>query len=484
MRIRTNFIYSSILTCSNYLSQIITYPYISRILGVERIGICNFVTSYIHYVLLFSTMGISIMGIREVAKCRDNHLELEQCFSSLFILNAISTGVTLFFYFLILFHVQSLSLYRNLLYIGSLQILFNLFMVEWFFKGLEEFKYITYRNLIIRFLYVLCIFLFVRKSSDYLIYFGLLISTIVLNGIINWQYRKRFVHLKWRNIAIKKYLRPFFILGIYILLTSMYTSFNVLYLGFIGGDIEVGYYTTASKIYMVLLGLFSAFTGVMMPRISNLVSKGDYNSIHYLCCQSFNLLFACAVPLIYFCSVFAPQLISLLSGSGYEGAILPMRIIMPLILLIGMEQILIVQLLTPLKQDKVVFINSIVGAIVAIIANLILVHTYFSVGSACVWVLSEFAVFCTAVYFVNKIPQLRRIIPWGALLKNVLWMLPILCLYLFAQYMGYNSFLYLICLAILTISYVMLIQTRIMRNKLFMNLMRTVINKSVVYRNK
>ena len=470
MRIRTNVLYSSVLTCSNYIFQIITYPYVSRVLGVEYIGICNFVISFVHYVVLFSTMGISIIGIREVARCRNNRLALERCFSSLFLLHAISTGIVLLLYLLAVYNIPALKPYQQLLCVGTFQILFNLFLIEWFFKGIEDFKYITYRNLAVRFLYVLLVFLFVKESNDYLVYFSLIVGMIVLNGIINWKYRVKFVSLTWDDLSLTKYLSSFLILGVYLLLTSMYTSFNVLYLGFVGGDIEVGYYTTASKIYTVLLGLFTAFTGVMMPRMSNLVAKGDYESIRYLSKKSFNLLFACAVPLIFFCIVFSSQLIAILSGSGYEGAILPMRIIMPLVLLIGMEQILIIQLLAPLKQDRAIFINSVLGAIVAIVSNICIVPTYLSVGSAWVWILSEFTVFCSAVYFVNKVPQLKGIIPWNALIKNILWMLPMLGIYCLAQYWSYNSILYLCCWVILTGCYVLIIQVWVLKNRDFIGM--------------
>lgn len=469
MRIRTNVLYSSILTCSNYLFQLITYPYVSRVLGVERIGICNFSVSLIHYVLLFSTMGISILGIREVARCRDDRRELDCCFSGLFYLHAAATGVVLLLYVGAIYIVPALYPYRDLLHIGTLQILFNLFLVEWFFKGIEDFKYITYRNIAVRFLYVLAVFLFVRSPEDYPVYFGLIVGTIVLNGVVNWRYRMKFVRLVWRGVSLKRYLSPFFVLGIYLLLTSMYTSFNVLYLGFAGGDTEVGYYTTASKMYTVLLGLFTAFTGVMMPRMSNLVARGDYAAVRRLSRQSFNLLFACAVPLVFYCEVFAPQLIGLLSGQGYEGAVMPMRIIMPLVLVIGMEQILIVQLLTPLKQDRAVFVNSVFGAAVAVLTNVLLVHHYLSVGSSWVWVLSELSVLGSALYFINRQPQLGGIIPWVGLIKNVLWMLPLPVIYLLAQTWGCNSLLWLAVCAILTAGYVLLIQIRVMRNELFVN---------------
>jgi O-antigen/teichoic acid export membrane protein len=100
--------------------------------------------------------------------------------------------------------------------------------------------------------------------------------------------------------------------------------------------------------------------------------------------------------------LFAPEIIKIMSGAGYEGAILPLRIVAPLVLIIGLEQILIVQSLMPMGKDKAVLINSIIGAVVGIIANIVLVPHLESVGSAIVWCVSEIAVMCSAIYFLRK----------------------------------------------------------------------------------
>lgn len=93
--IRVNFLYSAILTVSNYFFPFITYPYVSRVLGVEKIGICNFVDGIIHYFILFSMLGIVSVGIREIAKNRNDTQKINRAFSTLFLLNTISTTIVL-----------------------------------------------------------------------------------------------------------------------------------------------------------------------------------------------------------------------------------------------------------------------------------------------------------------------------------------------------------------------------------------------------
>lgn len=402
MGIKKNFAYSSLLTVSSFLFPMLTYPYVSRVLGVTNIGICNFIDSIINYFILFSSMGINVVGIREIAKAKGDVLRLSKVFSALWILMASMTLLMLLCLLTVSIFVPQLNEYASLIMIGACKLIANLFLIEWFYRGIEEFKYITYRSLLVKVIYVACVFLFIHHPADYSIYYILSVLLIVLNAFFNIFYSRKFIRFIWDKNVLDEYKRSFFILGIYAMLTSMYTSFNVTFLGFVTNVTEVGYYTTATKLHGIILAFFTAFTGVMLPRMSALVAENRMDEVKRLINKSFDLLFMISIPLIVFSIYFAPEIIYLISGNGYEGAITPMRMVMPLVLIIGMEQILIVQLLMPLKKDRSILINSIIGACVGMVANVLLVPTWAAKGSAIVWVLAEVAVLLSASYFLRK----------------------------------------------------------------------------------
>jgi O-antigen/teichoic acid export membrane protein len=422
MKIKTNFIYSSILTVSNFLFPLLTFPYISRVLGVNNVGIYNWVGGITQYFIIFSMMGIGIVGIREVAKHKGDSVGLSKTFSSLLTLTFIMTIISLVILFSLMTFVPKISEYKEMFYIGAANIVINLFLVEWFFKGIENFKFITLRSILVKFIYVISVFVFVRHREDYITYYILTVSAVVLNALFNWIYSWKFVRFSFKNINLKLYIKPFLILGVYLLFNSMYTTFNVAYLGFVGGNKEVGYYTTATKLYGILLAFFSAFTGVMLPRISALVADKDFKEVNRLIGRSFDILYTFCFPIIIYFVLFAPQVISIIAGKGYEGSILPMRIVMPLMLIIGTEEILIIQLLMPMNKDKAIFINSVIGAAVGICFALILVKNYQSVGSSIVWVLSELSILISAGYFVKKYIGLN--IPYKMVLLKFLHSIP------------------------------------------------------------
>ena len=474
MNIKKNFAFSSIITVSNYIFPFITYPYVSRVLGVTNIGICNYVDSIINYFILISMMGIGIVGIREIARANQNEQAIKETFTKLALINGTTTFIALIILLVCIETIPNLYEYKDLLYIGVIKLIANFLLIDWLYKGLEDFKYITKVTIFTKVIYVILVFLLIKNKNDYNTYYIILITTTSINAILNCLYAKKFIIInknifKKLNILIK----PFLILGLYTLLTSMYTSFNVAYLGLTCTPTEVGYYTTATKLYTIILAIFSAFTGVMLPRMSSLVSENKIEEFKHLINKSVNILIAVAFPTIIISTIFAPEIIEIISGNGYEGAITPTRIIMPLIFIIGYEQILIIQILMPLKKDKAIFINSIIGACIGIILNITLVENLQSIGSSIVWLLSEFCVLISAQYFANKYINIK--FPIKKIITNIIIYIPaiLLCLY-FSHFKTTNSILILLIASIFILAYFLFIQIRIEKNEFIINTINTL----------
>lgn len=434
--VKKNFVYSTILTISGYLFPLITYPYVTRVLGVDKIGTCNFVDSIIHYGILFSMLGIGTVAIREIAQAKNDKDKLSKAFSSLLTLNLITSVVATVVILVMAFFIPKFFEYQKLFVIGASKILFNALLVEWLYKGLEEFKYITIRSLLIKVLYVVAVFVFVKCEDDYVKYFAINVAMVVVNAVINIIYSRHYLRFSFRQLDFKSYLKPFVILGFYNILTSMYTSFNVTYLGLVTDTTEVGYYTTAVKLYTLVLAVFTAFTGVMMPRQSALLGEGKVDEFLRMTNKSIDLLLACIMPLIVFVLCYADDIILLLAGKGYEGAILPLRIIVPLLLVIGYEQVIVIQMLMPLKKDKAILINSIAGAVVGVLLNVLLVPYLKSVGSAIVWIASELAVMVSAQYFIIKYMSYH--FPWKKFLNRIVMALPIIVVCVLLRLLNVN----------------------------------------------
>lgn len=472
--IKKNFFYSSILTSANYIFPFLTYPYVSRVLGVTNIGICNFIDSIINYFILFSMMGIGVIGVREIARCKDVQ-ERSKVFSGLLALNTISTTIMLVILIVAIYVVPKLCEYKELMYIGALKLVCNYLLVEWLYKGLEDFKFITIRTILIKVAYVISVFVFIRNADDYPVYYLLLTLMVVANAIINILYARKFVTFTLKGLTIHPFIKSFLILGGYMLLTSMYTSFNVTYLGFVSGETEVGYYTTATKLYSILLALYTAFTSVLMPRMSALVTNGEWEKFRVLLKKSIHILLALSMPLIIFAVIMSPQIIELISGKGYEGAIIPMRITMPLMLVIGFEQILIIQTLMPLKEDKIILRNSVLGALIGISMNILLVKELQSIGSAWVWVISELTILISAQWFLSKKYDMH--FPFRLVCARILQNFPLAVLLFMFSKIPWHSFVLLVVTLGITFVYSFILQFYIIKDEMFLVQYRKVAEK-------
>ncbi|MBE6201595.1 MAG: flippase [Rikenellaceae bacterium] len=478
MNVKTNILFSGILTLTTYIFPLITFPYISRVLGVEGVGICNFVDSIIHYFTMFSMMGISTIGIREISKNKNKPIERSKVFFNLLTLNLLTTILACIILIACMLFVPKLHAYQNMLWIGVAKIICNTLLIEWLYKGVEDFRYITIRSLIIRILYVVSVFLFIKNPADYPIYFALTTGMVVANAFINMFHCRKLVSFNWKYIKIQSsHLKSFITLGAYQFLTSMYISFNVTFLGFVSNDIEVGYYTTATKLFTIILSLFTAFTSVMLPRMSSIISEGNISVFKSYLSKSQEALFVFVLPLIVICEVFAPTIINIIAGGNYEGAITPMRIISPLLLIIGIEQILIVQILTPLKQDKAILINSIIGATLSVIFNIALVPQYKSIGSSIVWVICEVAVMISAIVFVRR--KVAFDFRWKAFVGRII---TCIVLFFFAIYIKItitSDFVALLLGSIIVVFLYCCVEYVLFKNSVLVNILNTIKTKCI-----
>ena len=404
--------------------NLVTFPYVSRVLGVEGIGLVSFVDNTVNYFLLFATMGVGLLGTREIATVKEHSQTCGRVFANILGMNLAFTVVTLIIYLLCILWIPQFYQYKELFCIGTAKILFTAFLIEWFFSGIEHFRYITIRSLLVKLLYVVAVFIWVRQPEDYKLYFLMTVGVVVLNAVVNMVYARKFVQLRLMEMLKVgwKYVKQNISLGVYSLMTSMYLTFNVMFLGLFADNTQVGYYTTAFKLYTVVLGLFTAFTNVMLPRMSALLAENNKAQFQKLIDKSFSAMFTFSIPIILCSIILAPNVVYVLSGAGYEGAILPMRIIMPAALFVGVAQVLAMQILMPMRHDKVLLTASIVGASVSLIINILFVPVLQSVGTAFVLLCSEVTV--TIIYVGYVIHKHFATISLALVWKNCLVSLP------------------------------------------------------------
>lgn len=473
--IKRNYFYNTLLTLSNYVFPLIVYPYVSRVLGVSNIGICNFVDSVVHWFILFSMMGISILGNREMAAAGDDRERRNKAFSSLITLNLLTTLVAALALVGAIYTVPKLFPYRKLLWIGVLKLMSNFLCIEWYFIGTENFRYITGRSILIKTVYVVAVLLLIRQADDYPLYYLLTVLVVLANAIVNIAFARHTVSLTRQGMDLRTYVKPYLMLGVYMILTATYITVNVMYLGFVSDTVQVGYYSTASKLYSIVISFFSAFTGVMLPRMSSLLSENKEDEFRRMIGKSFDFLMTFSIPLVFLATVCAPEIVRVFAGAGYEGANFPARLIMPLIFVVGMEQIFVLQVLMPNRRDKAVFLGACGGALIGTTLTLTLVRPLLAVGSAVVWVSSELVVLVISAYFSRKEDGIP--FPWKPFFRQVLSYLPALAVTIVLYALLPSGLLRLgvvsVWMGVYTLVFVLFVQ----KNELVLNSLQSVFRR-------
>lgn len=479
--VKKNFFYNLVLTLCGYIFPLITYPYVSRILGVQNIGICNFVDSIIDYFVLFSMLGIGTFGVREIARVRKDKERRNIVFSNLVFFNIVSTFIAATILIICTFIIPAFVNYKPFLLIGVAKLLFNVFLIEWFYQGIQDFRYITIRTLIVRILYVVSVFVFIRESADVLLYFFLTAIAVVITAVINCIHARKYIRFSFRSLDVRMFIVPIITFGYYKILISMYTTFNTAFLGFTSGDVEVGYFATATKLYAIFMSVLSAFTTVMVPKVSELLHDGQKERLQWIANQTLSIVMAVSIPVIVLCQFCASDIIHIIAGPGYEGAMIPFRIVIFLLLIIGTEQILIQQfLLASTNNTRQILILSTVGAITGVSVNVLLTPKFGCVGPSIAWGVSELVVLFFGIVFVKR--TLGITVQYRRLAIDMLWSIP----YILLLYVVYSFHLELwhnvLLSVIVTIVVFSVINLWLHANKqiqeLVSSLIRIIVNKN------
>ena len=461
--VKKNLVWNILLTVSGYLFPLLTFPYITRVLGADNLGLANFAMSVVDYAILFATLGLGTIGYRYIPQCNDDTEKRNQVFSHLVSLHILISGIILILYTVCVLLVPQLYEHKTLYFIGVAKIVTNIFLVEWLFQGMQDFKFVTIRTLVIRSLYVICVFLFVRQAEDYDIYFVLSVALVLVNALVNWRYSKKYIKFKFSLRGCREYVFPVFSMGVNRILFSFYGTFNVIILGMMCGDASVGYFTVATRLYGFILSFLTAYNGVFVPFLNSLFGKGEMEEFRKYVGYSFSIISLCSIPLIAGGIILAPEIIRLLAGSGYERAILPFQIIMIQVLLVGISQILEEQILLSLKKFKEVLITTSVSTALAAVILFAFVPRYAEVASAYAVAIPHILEVILLYFFAKKSIDIQ--FPTTDFLKNLVASIPIVLICLSVKLLLVNFIWALTIAVVASVIYYFIIQYFILHNQ-------------------
>lgn len=401
--LKVNFFMNALLMMSSIIFPLITFPYVSRILGPGGIGKVSFATSLITYFNIFAQLGIPTYGIKECAKVRDDREKLTKTVQEIFIINLFTMVISYIFLFIAVLSIPKLQNEKILYLIIGPTIFLNTLGMEWLYKGLEEYTYITSRSLIFKLISLLSLFILVREKNDYILYSITTVLASSASYIMNFIHLRKYIDLRPVKIYdFRRHIKPIIILFAMSCATTIYTNLDTVMLGFIKSDLDVGYYNAAVKVKGILVNVVCSLGTVLLPRCSYYIELGMIEEFKRICKKALNFVFVLALPLMVYFMLFSKPAIFFLSGTQFSESILPMIIIMPTLLFIGLTNILGMQILLPLGKEKELLKSVVAGAIVDLIINLLLISKLASIGAAIGTVVAEFTVLIFQAYYLKE----------------------------------------------------------------------------------
>lgn len=396
-----NYIFNVILTVLNLIFPIITFPYVSRVLGAEGLGKVTFVNSIVNYFLIFAVLGIPNYGLREIARYSKDKNKVTKVFNEIFVFGALASLLVSALYYSMIFSFDAFKDDRLLYSICGLTLILNIFSIDWLYKGFEDYRYITLRSITFKIVSIMMLFILVRSKSDYVLY--ALISIIAISGanLINIIMSKKHVKFSIKNLKLRRHVTPILILLSTEVAINIYVNLDSTMLGIISGDIAVGYYTAAIKINKMVVPIVTSLGAVLLPRLSYYIKENNKEMFDKYITKSIQYILFIALPAAVGLFMLAPEIIMLFSGEEFLPAITAMRIATPTILFLGISNLTGMQILIPLGKEKLLFYAVSIAAITNVVLNLCFIPLFAQNGAALSTTIAEGVVILVQGFFIR-----------------------------------------------------------------------------------
>lgn len=403
-----NYFYNIGYEVVTLILPIITAPYISRVLGVDGIGISNYTSSFAIIFSVFGRFGIERYGSKHIAYNMDNKEKRSQCFWNIWILQVISSLLSIFAYS-IFFTAQGSSL--KLLFILQLPVVLSaLIDISWFYIGLENFKKIVVRNTLTKIISVILIFTLV-KSYDDLDKYILINSLSALIGCLTFWISifKHVNKVKFKEINIKPYIKESFIYFIPQMCVQLYTVADQIIVGALLSVTEVGYYSQSLKIPKMSLAFITSLSTVLMPKMANLYGKSDIKNIEKYLKKSLQITICIGIFGASSMAAVSNKFVPIFFGVKFN-EIVPFMMINSLIaIIIPIGLVFTNQFTIPTSKKKEYIIPIVLASIVSVTSNLIFVKMIGVIGAIITVILTEMTSTILKVGLVRKYLNLKEL---------------------------------------------------------------------------
>ncbi|VTS47383.1 flippase [Streptococcus anginosus] len=414
MKILKNYAYNFSYQLLVIILPILTTPYVTRIFSSEDLGTYGYFNSIVTYFILLATLGVANYGTKEVSANRKN---IQLTFWGIYSLQVAAAFISIILYLLLCWSVPGMQ--NPVAYILGLSLLSKGLDISWLFQGLEDFRKITIRNITVKLLGVLSIFLFVKIPNDLYLYVFLLTGFELLGQLSMWLPAKEFIGKPHFDVVhAKEHLKPVILLFLPQIAISLYVTLDRTMLGALSSTKDVGIYDQALKIINILLTIVTSLGSVMLPRVSSLLSSGDYKAVNKMHEMSFLIYNLIIFPIIAGMLIVNKDFVNFFLGKDFQEARVAIDIMITRMFFIGWTNIMGIQILIPHNKNREFMLSTTIPAFVSVGLNLLLIPSLGFIGASITSVLTEALVWVIQYYYTRS--YLKEVPILSSMLKIIL----------------------------------------------------------------
>ena len=414
MKILKNYVYNLSYQILVVVLPIITTPYITRIFSSQELGDYGYYSSIVTYFILLATLGVANYGTKVISGHRN---EINKNFWGIYSLQLGATILSISLYCIFCFNLPSMQ--NPVAYILGLSLVSKGLDISWLFQGLEDFRKITVRNITVKLVGVISIFLFVKSTNDLYLYVFLLTIFELLGQLSMWLPAREFIGKPHVDLEYARYhLKPIIFLFLPQIAISLYVTLDRTMLGVLASTKDVGIYDQALKLVNILLTLVTSLGSVMLPRVANLLATNNHeevNKMHEISFLVYNLII---FPIMAGMLIVNDDFVQFFLGQDFQDARFAIAIMIFRMFFIGWTNIMGIQILIPHNKNKEFMISTTVPAITSVGLNLLFLPKLGYMGAAIVSVLTEAFVWAIQLFFTRK--YIKDVPIFGSMMKIIL----------------------------------------------------------------
>ncbi|MDR7697566.1 oligosaccharide flippase family protein [Lactococcus lactis subsp. lactis] len=420
MKLIKNMGLSTIYQLLTVLIPLITAPYVSRILGSSGVGINAFTASILSYFVLIAGLGVQSYGNREIAYHQKNIKERTKIFWELQIIQVIASSISFVLFFIFLFFQDKYQFYFLLQSISLLAVVTN---ISWFFMGLENFRIIVFRNVIINIIVVALTFVLVKSSSDLWIYILLIVGSGLFANLSVWPFlRKEICRVSIKELNVKQHIAPATALLLPQIVTAAYTNINKSMLGWFDTTNSVAFFNQADMVIRAAFAAVSSFAGAFLPRLSNMFSEGRVDEGKKLILLALQIMYTLSFLAIAGIIGVSHNFAIFFFGNKFIDVGPLMAVEAPVILFFGIAVVIRSQYLMAVRRTKEITIASVIALGANIVVNLIMIPFLGAMGATITVLVTEAVTTGYLVWVVREEFRYREIFHgfWKYLISGII----------------------------------------------------------------